>query len=188
MDDKDRQIISMLQDDGRTSFSRIAKTVGFSVMGVKKRVEKLENDELMCVKALLNAEKLGINLAIIAIEMENAEAINEVVEKFRECPRVLRFFITTGAYNFFALILAEDYRTLESISLEKCSLRSQKGIRRFEIYPVQDVLYSSFFDINVLPGKRKENAPCGVFCGDCTRYTDERCAGCPSTVHYRGIL
>ena len=188
MDDKDRLIISMLQGNGRIPFSKIAEVTGFSVMGVKKRVEKLESSDVMRIRAMLNAEKLGINLAIIAIEMENADAINETVKKFRECPRVLRFFITTGAYNLFALIVAEDYHTLESISLEKCSLRNQKGIRRFEIYPVQDVFYSSFFDINVIPEKRREYAPCGVHCGTCSRYEAERCVGCPSTVYYRGVL
>ncbi|AEA47360.1 Lrp/AsnC family transcriptional regulator [Archaeoglobus veneficus] len=188
MDDKDRQIISMLQNNGRLPLSRIADIIGFSVMGVKKRVEKLESKGLMHVRAMLNVEKLGINLAIIAMEMENAEAIENVVEKFKECPRVLRFFVTTGAYNLFAIVIAEDYHTLESMSLERCSLRNQKGIRRFEIYPVQDVFYSSFFDIGVIPKKTREDAPCGVFCGECTRYRAERCVGCPTTVYYRGVL
>ena len=188
MDDKDRQIISMLQENGRIPFSKIAEIVGFSVMGVKKRVEKLQSNDVIRVRAMLNTVKLGMNLAIIAIEAENADAINEIVKKFKECPRVLRFFITTGAYNLFALIIAEDYHTLESISLEKCSLRNQKGIRRFEIYPVQDVFYSSFFDVNVIPEKSREHAPCGVYCGKCSRYEAERCVGCPSTVYYRGVL
>jgi len=188
MDEKDRKIISMLQEDGRTPLSKIAEAVGFSVMGVKKRVEKLEKKGILKIRSMLNVEKLGIKLAILAVEMESAEAVEKAVERFRECPRVLRFFVTTGSYNLFALIIAEDYETLESISLEKCSLRNQEGIRRFEIYPVQDIYYSPYFDINVIPEKTLETAPCGVHCGSCTRFNTERCVGCPAMKYYRGIL
>ncbi len=188
MDEKDRKIISMLQENGRTPLSKIAEVVGFSVMGVKKRVEKLEKSGVLKIRSMLNVEKLGIKLAVLAVEMENAEAIEKAIERFRECPRVLRFFVTTGSYNLFALVIAEDFNTLESMSLEKCSLRNQEGIKRFEIYPVQDVYYSPYFDINVIPEKTRETAPCGVYCADCNRYNSERCVGCPATVHYRGIL
>ncbi len=188
MDEKDRKIISMLQENGRVPLSKIAEVIGFSVMGVKKRAEKLEKSGILKIRSMLNVEKLGIKLAVLAVEMESAEAIESTIERFRNCPRVLRFFVTTGSYNLFALVIAEDYNTLESMSLEKCSLRNQKGIKRFEIYPVQDVYYSPYFDINVIPEKNLEKAPCGVHCASCSRYVAERCLGCPATVHYRGIL
>jgi len=188
MDRIDREIISLLQENGRVPLSKIAKVINFSVMGVKKRVEKLEKSGVLKVRSLLNIDKLGLKLAILAVEMENAEAIEKAVERFRECPRVVRFFVTTGSYNFFALVVAEDYNTLESISIEKCSLRSQEGIRRFEIYPVQDAYYTQYFDINVVPKKNLDKAPCGVHCASCSRYQSERCVGCPATIHYRGVL
>ena len=188
MDRVDREIISLLQENGRVSLSKIAKVINFSVMGVKKRLEKLEKSGVLKIRSLLNTDKLGLKLAILAVEMESAEAIEKAVERFRECPRVLRFFVTTGSYNFFALVVAEDYHTLESISIEKCSLRSQEGIKRFEIYPVQDTYYTKYFDINVVPKKTLDVAPCGVHCASCSRYQSERCVGCPTTVHYRGVL
>ncbi len=75
------------------------------------------------------------------MEIGDAESLRNIIEKFKDCPRIVRFFVTTGSFNLFALIWVEDYHTLESVSLEKCSLRAQKGIRRFEIYPVQEVYY-----------------------------------------------
>jgi DNA-binding Lrp family transcriptional regulator len=178
----------MLQENGRIPISKIAESVGFSVMGVKKRVEKLEKSNLLKIRSLLNIKNLGVKLAIIAIEMKNAEFVEKTIDKFRNCPRVLRFFVTTGSFNLFAIIVAEDYHTLESISLEKCSLRNQEGIKRFEIYPVQDVYYTPYFDLNVIPKKELDYAPCGVHCSSCSRYKEERCVGCPVTVHYRGVL
>jgi len=88
----------------------------------------------------------------------------------------------------FALIFAEDYHSLESVSLEKCSLRSQEGVRRFELYPIQEIHYDGYLDIKVVSEKDREYAPCGIFCGDCRRYETNRCLGCPATRYYRGKL
>jgi DNA-binding Lrp family transcriptional regulator len=41
MDDINKKIISILQDDGRTSLSEIGKKVGFSHVAVRKRLENL---------------------------------------------------------------------------------------------------------------------------------------------------
>ncbi len=186
MDDKDRKILSILQRGGRVTLSEIGREVGMSAMGVKKRLDKLR--DAVKTSALINVEKLNVIVAIVAMEVESAEALKRILEKFRECPRIVKFFVTTGGYNLFAIIFAEDYHSLESVSLEKCSLRSQPGIRRFEIYPVQEVHYDPYIEIKVVAEKHRDFAPCGVYCGDCTRYLEGRCLGCPATRFYRGKL
>ena len=187
MDERDRQIIAILQRDGRATLTEIGEEVEISVMGAKKRVKKLQDSEIIKVRALLNAEKLKIVTAVIAMEFESYEAIEKTLERLKECPRIIKFFVTTGSYNLFALIFAEDYHSLESVSLEKCSLRAQEGVKRFEVFPVQEIQYDSFLDIKVVENK-KDTAPCGVDCGSCRRYSSNRCLGCPATVFYRGRL
>ncbi len=182
MDEVDRRIISILQRNGREKLQSIAREVGLSAMGVKKRLDRLRGR--VKVKAMLSTEDLI--LAIVAMDVESADDIRRIVEKFKGCPRIIRFFVTTGSYNLFALIWVDDYHTLESVSLERCSLRAQKGIRRFEIYPVQEVYYEGFMDINVVVDRSLDEAPCGVRCEGCERYTEMRCAGCPATRYYRG--
>lgn len=184
MDEKDRLIVALLQKNGRMSFSKIAEKVGMTPMGVKKRVEKLLKGKAK-VKALMNVDK--IYLAILAIEVESSEAMNAILERFKDCPRIFRFFVTTGGYNLFAIVFSENYESLESITVENCSLRSQKGIRRFEVYPVQEVHYESFLDIRVVADKG-ENPPCGVTCEECRRFVQNRCLGCPAIKVYRGVL
>ena len=188
MDAKDRKIISILQKDGRATLSEIAEAISLSSMGAKKRVDKLVAQNVIKIRPLLNTEKLGIVTALIAMELESAEALEKLLERFEECPRIVKFFITTGGYNLFALIFAENYHSLESVSLERCSLRSQEGVRRFELFPIQEIKYDPFLDINVVPDKKLETAPCGVYCGDCKRYEQERCLGCPATIFYKGKL
>ena len=80
-----------------------------------------------------------------------------------------------GGYNLIALVVAEDQDTLESISVEKCSLRSSEGIRRSEFIPIGNILYSPFLSIpEHLTHKEKTMAPCNVDCRTCKRYKTER--------------
>jgi len=189
MDEVDRKIITQLQLDGRTTFNKLGKMVNFSTMGAKKRVEKLLRNETIKISAILNAEELDFHAAIVLIEVEGTEVMRNLLDRFKDCPRVVNIFTTLGGYNIIALVVAENAATLESISMEKCSLRSGKGIRRSEFYPISEVHYSPF----LLMGKRltRKNgriAPCGVDCRPCNKIKVKDCVGCPATSHYIGNL
>ena len=191
MDEVDRKIISQLQLNGRTTFDKLGKIVNFSTMGAKKRVEKLLRNETIKISAILNAEELDFHAAIVLIEMEGTEAMQNLLDRFRECPRVVHIFTTLGGYNIIALMVAENAVTLESISMEKCSIRSGKGIRRSEFYPIGKIYYSPFLLMRKRLTRTLKHggiAPCGVDCRPCPRYKVEDCVGCPATSHYKGNI
>ena len=192
MDDLDevaRKIISQLQQDGRTTFEELSKIIGFSSMGAKKRVERLLEKGILKVAPLLNLEKLDLHAAVVLIEIESSEALQNLLKRFEDCPRVVNIFTTLGGYNLIALVIAEDEDTLESISVEKCSIRSSGGIRRSEFYPIGNIQYSPFLPIReYLTHKERTTTPCNVDCQPCNRYKREKCVGCPATTYYRGTL
>ena len=186
MDEIDRKLISKLQQDGRTNFIELSKIIGYTNVGTKKRVNKLVDRKVLKFSTLLNITKLGMSAAIILMEIENSEALEKFLERFKECPRVVYIFTTMGAYNLIALVVAEDQETLESISVEKCSLRSGEGIRRSEFIPVGRIMYSPFMPLEkFLPSKKKAKAPCNVDCRSCKKYRAE-CGGCPAANYYLG--
>ncbi len=189
MDDIDRKIISQLQIDARTTLKDLEKITGYTSMGIKKRLEKLVESGAIKNQALINPKAFGLIPAMILLEMEDAQAMQEIMNRFKECPRVVHFFKTTGGYNLIALVIAENRDTLDSISVEKCSLRSNPGIRRSEFYPISENEFSQFLQIReYLAHRGKDKAPCNVDCCTCARYAEKKCVGCPSTVHYRGTL
>jgi len=189
LDDIDRKIISQLQQDGRMTLEELAKTAGFTSMGIKKRLQKLLSQDAIKVSAMLNPFSFKLSPAIVLLEMENAEAMQKLLDRFEECPRVVHIFKTIGGYNLIALVVAEDQDTLESISMEKCSLRSSTGIRRSEFYPIGDIYFSPFLPVREhLTHKERTVAPCDVDCRPCARYKTKKCVGCPTTSYYRGTL
>ncbi len=188
MDEKDKQIITMLQADGRATLQDIAKNIGLSSMGTKKRLDKLQKDEIIKVAALINPKALKFYPAIVMLEMESAEAMQNLLNRFEACPRVVQIFKTVGGFNLVALVIAETPDTLESISMEKCSLRCSKGIRRSEFYPVSETFFSPFLQIREGLSNKQKKAPCKVDCTPCNRFEAKKCVGCPTTVNYRGTL
>jgi DNA-binding Lrp family transcriptional regulator len=189
MDDVDRKIISQLQLDGRTSFKKLAKIIGFSNMGAKKRVDKLVGKGIISISAQVDTKQLNLHAALVLIEIEGAKAMHKLLDRFKECPRVVKIFTTLGGYNLIAIVIAEDRETLDSISVEKCSLRSGEGIRRSEFYPIGNIHYSPFLSVReYLAHKKKSITPCMVNCRPCNRYRAEKCVGCPATSYYKGNL
>ncbi len=189
MDDIDKKLIGQLQSNGRATLQDLAKTVGFTSMGTKKRLERLIKKDIIKVSALINPTALKLHPAIIMLEMESSEAMQELLNRFEECPRVVHIFKTVGGYNLIALVVAETQETLESISMEKCSLRCSRGIRRSEFYPVSGTYFSPFLQIREnLAHKENRVTPCNVECDPCNRYETQKCVGCPTTTYYKGSL
>ena len=189
MDDTDRKIISQLQLDGRTTLEELGKITGLSSMGVKKRVAKLFEKGILKISALVNIEELNLQAAVVLIEIESSKAMQRLLDRFKNCPRVVHIFTAMGGFNIIAVVIAENRDTLESISVEKCSLRSSEGIRRSEFYPIGNIHYSQFLPVReYLARKGMTHTPCNVDCVTCNRYKTEKCVGCPATTYYRGIL
>ena len=189
LDEIDKKIVALLQKDGRITLKDLAKNIGFTSMGTKKRLEKLIDNKVIKVSALINPNALKLHPAIVMLEMESAEAMQNLLDRFKDCPRVIQIFKTLGGFNLIALVVAENRDTLESISVEKCSLRSGQGIRRSEFYPISETYFSSFMSIREnLAYKDGTAPPCNVDCAPCNRYELKKCVGCPATSYYKGSL
>ena len=60
LDNIDKKIIEQLQVDGRTTLQDLAKTIGFTSMGTKKRLERLIKKDIIKVSALINPSALKL--------------------------------------------------------------------------------------------------------------------------------
>ena len=189
LDQIDWKLIMELQSNGRKTFKQLGDSIGFTSLGAKKRVDKLIKNKIIHISGLINTETLNLNLALILLEIQNAKAMREIMDRYSKCPRVINFFTTMGRYNLIALVMAEDQGTLESECMEKCALRSGEDIRRSEVYLIGRVHHYPFLPLKAEALKEKAKfAPCGVECNDCQSFIDEKCVGCPGLSYYRGPL
>lgn len=84
------------------------------------------------------------------------------------------------------MMVVEDLNTLNAI-VGICSIRAYKGIRRSEVIIGEIPELPKFILTRLLTDKSYEDAPCGINCGKCVRYNENKCLGCPSTRYYRDI-
>jgi DNA-binding Lrp family transcriptional regulator len=188
LDDIDWKVIYLLQQDGRTTYRELGNTIGFTGLGAKKRVIRLIDQNVIHPSVLVNVDQLDMRLAIIMLEVETPEAMQKILDRYRECPRVLNFFTSLGGYNLIALVMAEDQGTLESESMEQCALRSGEGIRRSEFYPIRSIPYSPFLHLKQYVHSQRDHAPCNANCRECPSFKDQHCIGCPTVSYYKGPL
>ena len=96
----DRQILRVLQQDGRISNQDLADRIGLSHSPCLRRVRTLEeNGVIQSYRALLNAKALGYSLMAliyIAMDAHTPERFEHFENAIREMPEVLECLLITG--------------------------------------------------------------------------------------------
>lgn len=100
LDRYDRQILDLLQQDGRISNQDLAERVALSPSSCLRRVRSLEESGLITgYRALLDAKKLGLTLmALIHISMDRhtPERFDHFEAEVASIPEVLECLLITG--------------------------------------------------------------------------------------------
>jgi Lrp/AsnC family leucine-responsive transcriptional regulator len=188
LDNVDKQLVTLLQQDGRKSLSEIGKKLEMSHVAVSKRLDKLVDGNRIHVTAGVNAEELDVKLLFMGLEVDNIEVAERIKEKYQHCPRLLMLAPVTGSYNLIAIMAAQDTWSLQSI-VGTCSMRTEEGVRRSESWFGNAPIVPTFLQLQLAPeATNGSKAPCKADCATCKRYIDEKCVGCPPTSVYRGKL
>jgi len=113
-----KRIIELLQDDGRLSYSAIAKDVGLSEAAVRHRVQKLIDSGVMQVVAVTDPLQMGFaRQAMIGIKVNGN--IREVATELAAMHQLDYIVITTGRFDILAEIVAEsDDELLDIVSAQ----------------------------------------------------------------------
>ncbi|MHA1943670.1 MAG: hypothetical protein ACW96M_04665, partial [Candidatus Thorarchaeota archaeon] len=152
------------------------------------RLDKLVNSDLVRITAGVNSEYLDTKIFFMGLETENMEVAERIQADYKNCPRLLMFAPVTGRYNIFAVMVAEDTWSLESI-IGTCSMRTEPGVRRSESWFGNAPVFPQFIQLDLAPKNTgTETSPCGRSCGKCKRYIADKCLGCPPTSVYKGSL
>jgi Lrp/AsnC family leucine-responsive transcriptional regulator len=100
IDRYDRQILQVLQEDGRISNQELADRIGLSPSPCLRRVRALEEAGIIAgYRALLDARKLGLTLmALIHISMDRhtPERFENFEAEVRALPEIVECLLITG--------------------------------------------------------------------------------------------
>jgi len=127
VDEKDLEIIRLLEKSARTPLTRISEKIGMSDVAIRKRLKRLEEEGVIkAYKLALDHTKLGYRArAFIGFNVE-ASRLLEVVRALAENPDVKFVAITSGDHMVIADYWAKDNAELEKFVNE---LRTKYGVK-----------------------------------------------------------
>tara|TARA_Y100000814_G_C12186619_1_gene353251 strand:- start:109 stop:540 length:432 start_codon:yes stop_codon:yes gene_type:complete len=105
MDDFDKNIIDILESDGRASNAEIARKIGVSEGTIRRRLKKLIDNKTISVLAISDPRQMGYEFeALVGIQVDPGlvEPVAEAITKLTDTKWVS---ITTGTYDVFAWVI-----------------------------------------------------------------------------------
>jgi Lrp/AsnC family transcriptional regulator, leucine-responsive regulatory protein len=132
LDEIDRKLLFLLQEDGRTPQNELAKAVGLAVSSVNERIKKLtERGIVTGVHAHVAAEALGLNLMAFVFVGWSEEGVEQrFLSHIAAQPSVVGCHHVTGSWNYLMQVQVAHTKALEAFlgTLKK----AVKGLQRTE--------------------------------------------------------
>jgi len=121
LDDTDKQILKILQEDAKITNSQLAKEVGLSPAPTLERVRKLESSGVIqSYHAKLNPDFFGMGVGIflqITLYSHKKHQIQTFVEKMNNIEQVVECHHITGSGDFLIKILTNDIKSYHDFIL-----------------------------------------------------------------------
>ncbi len=131
LDDIDRRILRLLQDDCKLSLAKIGAVVNLSAPSVIERIRKLEEGGVICgYHAVLDARRVGLDVtAFIGVSISHPKLITAFEVQVERLDDVLECHHVTGVHTLLLKVKTRNTETLEQLISR---VRSIEGVARTE--------------------------------------------------------
>jgi DNA-binding Lrp family transcriptional regulator len=142
IDQFDRRILAILQQDNRISQRDIAEKVNLSPAAVHRRIKRLEDDKIIganvAVVVPAKVDRTITCVVEVSIEREHPDILDKLKAHLLNAPEVQQCYYVTGTTDFILIITALDMADYEKIT--KQLFFSQKNVKHFRTMVVMDTV------------------------------------------------
>lgn len=117
LDEKDKQLLNLLQDDASLSHKQIAAELNLTVTPVYERIKKLKNEGIITgIKAEINRQKVGKNLLVfceVSLTNHTKENLKRFEKEIAKLSEVIECYHVSGKHDYMLKIVEkgmEEYR------------------------------------------------------------------------------
>jgi Lrp/AsnC family transcriptional regulator for asnA, asnC and gidA len=135
IDRLDREIISLLQPDGRRPFSDVAEELGVSEGTIRQRYQRLTGAGILQVVGVADPFKVGFqSMAMIGINVaiEGDRSIDEVAGRLASLPQVSYVVMSTGGFDLLVEVILESNEELVRFLQDK--VHRTQGVTKTETF------------------------------------------------------
>ena len=132
LDDTDRQLLMLLQEDDRQPLAALSENIGVAVSTINDRIKRLvRSGTISGFHARIAPEAVGLDLlAFIMVSWSNPKVEATFLERVKVSPHVLECHHITGAWNYLLKVRVGTTRDLERFLNE--TIKAVDGVERTE--------------------------------------------------------
>ena len=145
LDDKDKMILNILQDNYKISYKEISEKVNLAASTIHNRVQNMLNDGIIKkFDTVIDPLKVGYNTIAIIHLFVNPSKLKDIVQKLIKFDEIQLLTTSAGEHNLILKLIAPNEKSLWRFINEK--IKSIEGIN-------PDLKVSSFIDIFKMTNK-----------------------------------
>lgn len=132
LDETDRHLLMLLQDDDRQPLAALSEKIGIAVSTINDRIKRLVRSGVISgFHARVAPETVGLDLlAFIMVSWSNPKIEAGFLERVKASPDVLECHHITGAWNYLLKVRVGTTRDLERFLSE--TVKAVDGVERTE--------------------------------------------------------
>ncbi|THB75884.1 MAG: Lrp/AsnC family transcriptional regulator [Desulfobacteraceae bacterium] len=153
LDEIDKIILNTLQENGKTTNSKLSKLVGISAPATLERVKRLETAGIITrFTVLVDPEQLGYlitGIVNLSLNLSQLTSVEDIKEKFAALEEVVECYQISGENDFILKVISKNIKTYAEFMNTK--LTKIDGIRFIKSSFVIDKVKESrafVFDLN----------------------------------------
>ena len=152
MDEIDKKILTLLQQNSTQPLADIARKVGLSVTPCWRRIQKLEEDGIIKGRvALLDAERLGLGMSVfvaIKINEHSSEWLENFAIKISGYDEVVEFYRMSGDVDYMLRVVVKNMSAYDQFYKKLISDVSLKDVS--SSFAMEEIKYTTSLPINQL--------------------------------------
>ena len=136
VDNTDKFILELLQENAKITIKEISKKVGKSPTAIRSRIVRLEEKYIKKYVALIDCRQLGYREMVMAsLRVNSSEPIERIKGHIEGMEKIKFAYIVTGEYPLFIMAKCLDHED-SMILIEK--LRNLPGVEEIKTQIVLD--------------------------------------------------
>ena len=145
LDHIDREIVRLLSDDGRASYSQISKVVGVSIGTVRNRVTAMRESGALHLNVWLDPYRVGLGITATFLIRVEAGSLDEVVAEITELDSTGYVAVVAGDHDLMVDAFCRDVPHLNEVLHNE--VQRIPGVLSVTSYLVTDIRFESSVNI-----------------------------------------
>ncbi|MGV9198705.1 MAG: Lrp/AsnC family transcriptional regulator [Promethearchaeia archaeon] len=163
LDDIDRKIISLVQENPNMTHTRIAEKINRSQPTVGMRIKKLEKNGVLKFQPGINFKKVNLYLSIVELKSKQPD---EIMDMAKFCPFMLNAFRVSGDHNICIMLASSELQKLDNVI--NYHFRKNQEVKSVSMEIVSDIAKDFILPVDF--DSEKHNPTLEEGCGEKCKY------------------